>query len=86
MISVCYGWGYYASPMSIPVLDVQKYLASSSYSDDILFLGFVTNDQRSWLFKNATAMVYPSVYEGFGLPVLELCSLVHGYNLRQYID
>lgn len=56
---------------TIPVLPVQKYINSSSYLDDIAFLGFVTDEQREWLYENALAMVYPSVYEGFGLPLLE---------------
>lgn len=58
-------------PMSIPTLDIQRSLANSSYLEDIVFLGFVTDSQREWLYANALAMVYPSVYEGFGLPVLE---------------
>jgi glycosyltransferase involved in cell wall biosynthesis len=58
-------------PLAIPVPEVQKYLASSSYLEGIVFLGFVTDEQRDWLYANALAMVYPSVYEGFGLPVLE---------------
>jgi glycosyltransferase involved in cell wall biosynthesis len=58
-------------PKAIPVQNVQKYLLKSSYIDDIAFLGFVTDEQREWLYENALAMVYPSVYEGFGLPVLE---------------
>lgn len=58
-------------PYAIPVIEVQKYIAESSYLDNIAFLGFVTDEQREWLYAHAVAMVYPSVYEGFGLPVLE---------------
>lgn len=58
-------------PKAIPVPSVQKYILESSYSEDITFLGFVTDQQREWLYENALALVYPSVYEGFGLPVLE---------------
>lgn len=56
---------------AIPVLPVQSYILSSSYLEDIIFLGFVTNEQREWLYENTVAMIYPSVYEGFGLPILE---------------
>jgi glycosyltransferase involved in cell wall biosynthesis len=56
---------------SSPVLTTQQYITSSSYLDDIAFLGFVTDEQREWLYANALAFVYPSVYEGFGLPILE---------------
>jgi glycosyltransferase involved in cell wall biosynthesis len=56
---------------SVPNIEFQKYLAQTSYIDDIAFVGFINEDQRDWLYKNALAFVYPSVYEGFGLPVLE---------------
>ena len=34
-------------------------------------MGFTTNSELNWLYKNALAFVFPSIYEGFGLPVLE---------------
>jgi glycosyltransferase involved in cell wall biosynthesis len=34
-------------------------------------LGTVSDDQLLALYQEATALVYPSRYEGFGLPVLE---------------
>jgi glycosyltransferase involved in cell wall biosynthesis len=58
-------------PAHIPNKDLQMYLQNTSYLDDIYFMGFVTDEQRDWLYKNALAFVYPSVYEGFGLPVVE---------------
>jgi glycosyltransferase involved in cell wall biosynthesis len=33
--------------------------------------GFVTEEEKAALYRGATAFVYPSLYEGFGLPVLE---------------
>ena len=33
--------------------------------------GFVTDDELAALYASATALVFPSRYEGFGLPVLE---------------
>lgn len=35
------------------------------------WLGYVTDGQRAQLWKGATIFVYPSAYEGFGMPVLE---------------
>lgn len=58
-------------PNNIPVVETQKALQNSSYLDDIVFLGFVSDQSKNWLFQNALACVYPSKYEGFGLPVLE---------------
>lgn len=34
-------------------------------------LGRVTDDERDLLYRNAEALLFPSLYEGFGLPVLE---------------
>ena len=34
-------------------------------------LGFVPDDQLRWLYHEAAAFVFPSRYEGFGLPILE---------------
>ena len=40
-------------------------------------LGRVTRGEVRWLFDNSRAMLYPSLFEGFGIPLLEalLCSL-----------
>lgn len=35
----------------------------------------VTDDQLHYFYKNASALIYPSLYEGFGLPTLEAMSL-----------
>ena len=55
----------------VPNAELQQYLRATSYLDDILFMGFVDDHQREWLYEHAVAFVYPSVYEGFGLPVIE---------------
>ncbi|MEG0069040.1 glycosyltransferase family 4 protein [Cetobacterium sp.] len=34
-------------------------------------LGFVSDEELNWLYSNCEAFVFPSLYEGFGLPVLE---------------
>lgn len=41
----------------------------------IMRTGFVNETAKYLLFKNASAVLYPSVYEGFGLPVAEAISL-----------
>lgn len=38
---------------------------------NIHFPGFVSNQEVAALYKNASLYVFPSLYEGFGIPVLE---------------
>ncbi len=35
------------------------------------FAGRLTDDELAWLYGRATALVFPSSYEGFGIPVVE---------------
>lgn len=42
---------------------------------DIRFTGFLADDHLQQLYRSARGLVYPSFYEGFGLPVLEAMSL-----------
>lgn len=39
--------------------------------DRIKYLGFISNEQKAELFGLAFALVLPSLYEGFGLPIAE---------------
>jgi glycosyltransferase involved in cell wall biosynthesis len=39
--------------------------------ESIVFTGYVTDEEKVALLGGAEALVYPSLYEGFGLPVLE---------------
>ena len=48
----------------------KAYFESKNYRN-IHFTGFVSDEQRDWLFQNAEAYVFPSLMEGFGLPPLE---------------
>ncbi|MGV3772898.1 MAG: glycosyltransferase family 4 protein [Verrucomicrobiales bacterium] len=45
--------------------------ASSPYRDDIRSLGFVDNKDLPNLYRATECFVYPSLYEGFGMPPLE---------------
>lgn len=43
-------------------------------ANSIRFLGYVEPSSLSTLYKGASAFIFPSIYEGFGLPVLEALS------------
>lgn len=45
--------------------------AASPYAADIRFLGFVPDEALPDLYRAAGAFVYPSLFEGFGLPPVE---------------
>lgn len=44
---------------------------ASPFSHDIRFLGFVPDADLPNLYRSAGAMVYPSLFEGFGMPPVE---------------
>ena len=54
----------------------------SAYTDrkGVRFLGYVSGEELTRLYRNATAYVNPSLYEGFGIPLVEAmtqeCALV----------
>lgn len=52
-------------------LDVEQRAAELGMRDDVVVLGFVDDDRLKSLYANALAFVFPSLYEGFGLPILE---------------
>ena len=45
--------------------------AALGIDDDVRFLGWVSAEELEGLYAAARAFVFPSLYEGFGLPVLE---------------
>ena len=47
---------------------------NSPYKDDVLFTGYVSDADLPKLYSGAKVMLYLSLYEGFGLPVLEAMS------------
>ena len=40
-------------------------------SNRVLLPGTITEENKSWLFKNCEAFLFPSLAEGFGMPVIE---------------
>jgi glycosyltransferase involved in cell wall biosynthesis len=40
-------------------------------ADAVVFAGYVSNDELAALVGSASGMIFPSLYEGFGLPVVE---------------
>lgn len=51
--------------------EVTRLLATRNLSEDVRYLGYVPRTDIASLLTAATAYVFPSLYEGFGLPPLE---------------
>lgn len=47
---------------------------NSKFKNDIFFLSYVSDSERELLYSKAKLFIYPSFYEGFGLPTLEAMS------------
>ncbi|MDP4145740.1 MAG: glycosyltransferase family 1 protein [Bacillota bacterium] len=54
--------------------DVYKLVDELGLSERVIFTGGVNDNELMYLYKSAKTFVYPSFYEGFGLPPLEAMS------------
>ena len=54
--------------------NVYKIVDELKIKNRIFFTGGINDDELKFLYKNAKIFVYPSFYEGFGLPPLEAMS------------
>jgi alpha-1,3-rhamnosyl/mannosyltransferase len=59
------GWGWNAG-------DVADYLHREARHRGVLHLGYLDDADLPTLYNGARALVYPSLYEGFGLPPVEM--------------
>ena len=50
---------------------IKKRVEKMNISKDVIFFGKATDEELSYLYKNALSLIMPSFMEGFGLPVLE---------------
>jgi len=51
--------------------ELYKNILDLNLKDKIILPGFVSDEDLAYFYNAATIFVYPSLYEGFGLPVLE---------------
>jgi glycosyltransferase involved in cell wall biosynthesis len=51
--------------------ELRAHAAELDVTDDTRFVGWVSSADLEGLYRLASCFVYPSLYEGFGLPVLE---------------
>jgi glycosyltransferase involved in cell wall biosynthesis len=51
--------------------EVEKFIKGCNFKQDIKYLGYISHDDLLYLYNGAKTFVYPSYYEGFGLPIVE---------------
>jgi glycosyltransferase involved in cell wall biosynthesis len=54
---------------------IKKFALESPYKNDIIFTGYLSEPDLYGLLRQSRALVYPSLYEGFGLPILQALAL-----------
>jgi alpha-1,3-rhamnosyl/mannosyltransferase len=59
------GWGWNSAP-------VANYLHDVAHHRGVIHMGYLPEEHLAVLYNAARALVYPSLYEGFGLPPLEM--------------
>jgi glycosyltransferase involved in cell wall biosynthesis len=57
------------------ISEIERVIRKSEYQNDIIELGFVSNQEREMLLHEADVFWFPSLCEGFGIPVLEAQSV-----------
>jgi len=54
--------------------EIDRCIKSLRIEKDVLFPGYVSDDDLPSVVRLASVFVYPSIYEGFGMPILEAMS------------
>ncbi|MBD5527040.1 MAG: glycosyltransferase family 4 protein [Lachnospiraceae bacterium] len=53
------------------VESIQKIVQELDIQDMVIFTGFVTDQERDCLYENCLLFLFPSIFEGFGMPPIE---------------
>src|SRR5258708_1436107 len=54
--------------------DIYELIKKLNLDKKIVFTGYITDEEKKYLYKHAKLFIYPSLYEGFGIPPLEAMS------------
>lgn len=65
---------YIAGNKSWDYTNLKKYVDENGLGDRVFFLGFISDEEKGQLYKNAKALIFVSLYEGFGIPIVEAAS------------
>lgn len=68
------------SGVSGNILDVTKdFINKHGLQQNCILTGFIRNEERNTLMKHSFVFLFPSIFEGFGMPVIE--SMLWGKNV-----
>jgi glycosyltransferase involved in cell wall biosynthesis len=62
---ICTGGAREAQPA------IQRHIAESGLQSQVRFLGYCPHDDLPAIYRGAGCLIFPSLFEGFGMPVLE---------------
>ena len=51
--------------------DIDDYIIENDLDNDIVYLGYLPQEDMPAVFANASVLAFPSVFEGFGIPLVE---------------
>lgn len=51
--------------------EIEAYIKENHLENDCVLTGFISNEERNSLYINSFAFLFPSVFEGFGMPPVE---------------
>ena len=54
--------------------EIKTFIIQNKLEDKVILAGYVSKEEASILYKNARIYVFPSLDEGFGIPILEALS------------
>ncbi|KKP95107.1 MAG: mannosyltransferase B-like protein [Candidatus Moranbacteria bacterium GW2011_GWE1_36_7] len=60
-----------AGGMGWKIGDILDTMRGAKFTKDIIFTSCITNEDKAAVYTLASLFVYPSLFEGFGIPVLE---------------
>lgn len=59
--------------------ELEQYIKNNKLENNIILTGFIDNDERNALMKYSRCFLFPSIFEGFGMPPIE--AMILGANV-----
>ncbi len=50
---------------------ITDFIYKNQLREDVLFLGYIAQEDMPYIYSNAVSLVFPSLFEGFGIPLVE---------------